>query len=60
MDINFSLLFCLCLTFDIYIHKEKINYILIKYNELYHLIKQLHFGTYIKRKHKARRFVKKP
>ena len=25
----FSLLFCLCLTFDIYIYKEKINYILI-------------------------------
>ena len=26
---SFSLLFCLCLTFDIYIYKEKINYILI-------------------------------
>ena len=25
----FSLLFCLCLTFDIYIYKEKINYISI-------------------------------
>ena len=27
--VQFSLLFCLCLTFDIYIYKEKINYILI-------------------------------
>ena len=28
-SVQFSLLFCLCLTFDIYIYKEKINYILI-------------------------------
>ena len=26
---SFSLLFCLCLTFDIYIYKKKNNYILI-------------------------------
>ena len=36
----FSLLFCLCLTFDIYIYKEKINYILISIKNETTLIKK--------------------